>query len=158
MWQQSWCDMRSWAVTLEYIVRIKIRAKSVFTKFGFWAHNLLLNCPLAYPVQVHFDSHISETFCCLKYSFSQFWTVFPSLGREKQVYPSLSHFGGQKQVLDGKNPTLLVRSVLILWTWAFRAKNYCEGNQCAFKVTISKLRSTEHVHRIILIYTLSKLL
>ena len=27
---------------------------------------------------------------------------------EKQVYPSLSHFGREKQVLDGKNPTLHV--------------------------------------------------
>ena len=26
---------------------------------------------------------------------------------EKQVYPSLSHFGREKQVLDGKNPTLI---------------------------------------------------
>ena len=70
MWQQSWCDMSK--VRPEDIIRIKIRAKSIFTKFGFWAHNFLLNCPLAYPVQVQFDSHISETFCCSKYSFSQF--------------------------------------------------------------------------------------
>ena len=90
MWQQSWCDMSK--VRPEDIMRIKIRAKSIFTKFGFWAHNFLLNSPLAYPVQVQFDSHISETFCCSKYSFSQFWTVFPSFGREKLGKTGLSQF------------------------------------------------------------------
>ena len=39
MWQQSWCNMSK--VRPEYIIRIKIRAKSVFTKFGFWVHNFL---------------------------------------------------------------------------------------------------------------------
>ena len=41
--------------------------------------------------------------------FSQFGQFFPVLdGKnwEKQVYPSLSHFGQEKQVLDGKIPTL----------------------------------------------------
>ena len=73
---------------------------------------LLLNCPLAYLVQVQFDSHISDTFCCSKYSFSQFWTVFPSFGREKLGKTGLSHFGRQKQVLDGKNPTLSGRKIV----------------------------------------------
>ena len=39
LWQQSWCNMSK--VRPEYIIRIKIRAKSVFTKFGFWVHNFL---------------------------------------------------------------------------------------------------------------------
>ena len=49
-WQQRWCDMSK--VRPEYIIRIKIRAKTIFTKFGLWAHNFLSNYPLAYPVQV----------------------------------------------------------------------------------------------------------
>ena len=39
-------------------------------------------------------------------SFGQFFPVLDGKNWEKQVYPSLSHFGRQKQVLDGKNPTL----------------------------------------------------
>ena len=42
-------------------------------------------------------------------NFSQFWTVFPSFGREKLGKTGLSHFGREKQVLDGKNPTLSAR-------------------------------------------------
>ena len=67
--------------------------------------NELLICP----VNFSFDTYFWKLFAAwniIPHSFSQFWTVFPSFGREKQVYPSLSHFGREKQVLDGKNPTL----------------------------------------------------
>ena len=37
-------------------------------------------------------SHSIETFCCSKCSFSQFWTVFPSFGREKLGKTGLSQF------------------------------------------------------------------
>ena len=42
-------------------------------------------------------------------SFGQFFPVLDGKNWEKQVYPSLSHFGRQKQVLDGKNTTLVLR-------------------------------------------------
>ena len=39
-----------------HIMRIKIRAKSIFTKFGFWSHNFLFNCPLAVWYKTKFGS------------------------------------------------------------------------------------------------------
>ena len=78
----------------------------------------LLNCPLAYPVQFSLIVTFQKSCVAQNNSFSQFWTVFPSFGREKQVYPSLSHFGRQKQVLDGKNPTLFL-NLYATWNKVF---------------------------------------
>ena len=82
---------------------------------------LLLNCPLAYLVQVQFDSHISETFCCSKYSFSQFWTVFPSFGREKLGKTGLSQFIPFQTAKTGfgrekPNPDFLFPGRRLCWT------------------------------------------
>ena len=64
-WQQSWCNRSK--VRAEHIITIKITAKYILTKFELW-DNFLLNCPIIFPVQFQFDRHISETFCCSKYS------------------------------------------------------------------------------------------
>ena len=39
-WHQGWCDMS--IVKPEYIIWIKIRAKTFFTNFGLWAHNFFV--------------------------------------------------------------------------------------------------------------------
>ena len=61
--------------------------KFLFNKSHFWIF-------LAWNIVLH--------------NFSQFWTVFPTFGWDKLWKTGLSHFGREKQVLDGKNPTLLM--------------------------------------------------
>ena len=144
MWQHSWCDMSK--VRPEYIIRIKIRAKSVLTKFGFWAHNFLLNCPPAYPVQVQFDSHISETFCRSKYSFSQFWTVFPSFGWEKLAKTGLSQFiplNGKNRFWTGKNQPWVPKFDQNLQCYSLKCTllittKFCTCHNCVTVVTCAK--------------------
>ena len=85
MWQQSWCNMSKVRPEYMYIIIIKIRAKSVFTKFGFWAQNFLLIYPLAYPVQVQLIVTFQKLFAARN-------IVFPSFGREKLGKTGLSQF------------------------------------------------------------------
>ena len=52
----------------------------------------LLNCPLAYPAQFSLIVTFKKSCVAQNNSFSQFWTVFPSFGREKLGKTGLSQF------------------------------------------------------------------
>ena len=96
-WQQSWCDMIK--VRPEYIIRIKIRAKTFPTKFGIWAHNFFLI--VLWPILFNFSLIVTfqKRFAARNTVFSSFGQFFPVLdgktGKNRfiPVYP----------ILDGKN-------------------------------------------------------
>ena len=111
--------------------------------------NELLICPVNFSFNTYFWK-LFAAWNIVSHSFSQFWTVFPSFGREKQVYPSLSHFGREKQVLDGKNPTLMgidnqFNSIQheLIWHWIER---FCIGMELELKAWTDPNWSIQAIH------------
>ena len=93
-WHRSWCDMSivKHGQSIVYYLNQNWSENFFSQTLDYELITFLLYCPLAHPAQFYFDSHISEMFYCSKYSFSQFWTVFPIFGREKLGKTCLSQF------------------------------------------------------------------
>ena len=119
------------------IIRTRIVTKIYkFTTFGLWVHKSIttgLYEPLVCPVKFSFDtSHFGELFGAwniVLHNFSQFWTVFPSFGREELGKTGLSQFipfwtGKTGFGWEKPNPGVL----LILECFDRKQLNFSENN------------------------------
>ena len=94
-WQLSWCDMSK--VRPEYIIRIKIRAKTFSQNLDFEPITFLLNCPLS---SILFNFSLIVTF---QKHFAAQDIVFPSFGQFFPGKTGKNRFIPVYPILDGKN-------------------------------------------------------